>query len=147
MKERGKRMGVPRITLMEAYLIETIRNSGESDDAIIGKVTNKNITAWIALHDHFDFSILIDLQKEDKATFEKIIRCGYQVKFLTFNGLQNLLKLKFNKHPERDFHVTEKGVEALKMSEVEVNVLGQLVSTNWRVEVSATGEVNVSLVV
>lgn len=147
MKESGKRMGIPRITLMEAYLIETIRNSGESDDAIIEKVANKDITAWITLHDHFDFSILIDLQKEDKAAFEKVIRCGYQVKFLTFNGLQNLLKLKFNKHPESDFQVTEKGVEALKMSEVEVNVLGQLVSANWRVEVAKTGEVNVSLVV
>src|SRR5690625_5210386 len=85
-------MGLNKITLMEAYLIETIRSHGVSNDYLLTQVEQEDISEWEELNTNFDFNGLITLRNQNPSAFEDIINEGYSIKFLTFNGLQNLLK-------------------------------------------------------
>src|SRR5690625_85261 len=106
-------MGLNKITLMEAYLIETIRSHGVSNDYLLTQVEQEDISEWEELNTNFDFNGLITLRNQNPSAFEDIINEGYSIKFLTFNGLQNLLKLKFNKQSGKDFIIGEKGINHL----------------------------------
>lgn len=118
---------------MEAYLIETLRNHGVSDDALISQVADGDISNWENLDTSFDFKGLIDLYKQDEQVYQSIIQDGYQVKFVTFGGLKNLLKLKFNKIADKDYTTLETGITGLKVTADELEELQQLLSQNWTI--------------
>lgn len=120
---------------MEAYIIETLRNSGVTDRELI-HVNDSCIDQWKAAHDSFDFTLLQSLA-EDEESFKSIIETGYTIKFLTLNGLVNLLRLKFSKLPEQDFDKNEQGVENLQMAREELTVLQGMLSPNWTIVSSA----------
>jgi hypothetical protein len=124
-------MELQKISLMDAYMIETLRSKGVTDEELIEQ---KGIEVWNRLHDSFDFHDLIRLREKDPVAFQTIIEDGYQVKFVTFNGLKNLLKLKFNRMDEIDYQTTEKGVRGLYLNMEACNQLKTLLSKNWTVK-------------
>ncbi|RKQ27977.1 hypothetical protein [Oceanobacillus halophilus] len=124
-------MNLQKISLMDAYMIETLRSKGVTNQELIEA---KDINAWNRLHESFDFQELLNLREKDPAAFETIIEDGYQVKFVTFNGLKNLLRLKFHKMEDVDYQSVERGIRGLSLNENDRNQLTSLLSNNWTVK-------------
>lgn len=124
-------MVVYKISLMEAYQIETLHSNNLSNEQIIAQINQGNIEPWQALHEHFDFELLLNLANEDMNRFQEILESGYQVKFMTFNGLKNLLRMRFKKEQDRDYTVQERGINRLVLTEAELAQVKQMLSENW----------------
>lgn len=130
----GLLMEINKVSLMEAYMIETLRSNGLTDQEILTQIEKKDISPWENLHTKFDFNDLIKLAEQNHKEFEAIILNGYQVKFVTFNGLKTLLKLKFNLLEEQDYQLTEKGITDLKITGKQLTKIKQVLSENWVIE-------------
>jgi len=130
-------MEVNSISLMEAYLIETVRASGVSSEELEKCITKKDITSWSKLHPNFDFQTLIELHEKDANRFHSILFDGYEVKFITINGLKNLLKLKFDINEEM-YELTEQGIAKLIVDKDTLASIKQIMSSNWKVQEKAS---------
>lgn len=126
-------MAVNKISLATAYMIETLRSNSVSNQVLLEQVEKKDVSVWEGIHSPFDFNELVKLADEDNDFFRSIIEDGYQVKFVTINGLQRLLELKFGKLPDRDFTLNENGIDHLQMNEEQLLLLKQILSNNWLV--------------
>ncbi len=127
-------MGINSISLPTAYMIETLRSNGISDEQILHQINDRDVTPWDRLHSNFDFTNLVELADQDRVRFESIIQDGYTVKFVTIRGLQTLLQLKFEKQADRDYQVTETGISGLQLEEADFMVLKQLLSRNCKIQ-------------
>lgn len=124
-------MELNKITLMEAYLIETLRRNGITDHELLNQVELRDVSPWEEINQNFDFNILVQLADQDKEIFKSIILKGYNVKFVTYSGLQNLIYLKFDKIKERDYQLIDKGITGLRLKEDDFDKLKQILSKNW----------------
>lgn len=124
-----------QITLMEAYLIETLRHAEITDDAILRGIEDKTLDAFAHVAEQFDFTMLYDLENE----IREILAEGYQVKFLTFPGLQNMLKLKFQRLENKDYHVEGHSISGLMLDQTEEKVLRSFLSSNWHTDKAEDG--------
>ncbi|MDM8099676.1 MULTISPECIES: hypothetical protein [Oceanobacillus] len=129
----------PKISLMEAYMIETMRVNGITNEEIIVGVKAKDVSGWKQINEKFDFEQLIALAEKDLAAFEKVIHDGYAVKFVTVGGLERLLSLKFGKEAGKDYQKQQAGVIDLNLDEPALSELKQILSPNWKVEDGAEG--------
>lgn len=125
------------ITLMEAYAIETLRGSGISNEQIIKDIEKNDLTAFKAVKENMDFDALVALN--ESADFKSIINDGYKVKFLTFNGLKNLIKMRFGKFAEEDYQVEEFVLSGLVLTDQQKKDLENMLSANWTLEDEASG--------
>ncbi|TQR20371.1 hypothetical protein [Psychrobacillus vulpis] len=123
-----------KISMMDAFLIETLRSNGISNDEILTKLEQKDLRTWENEYPNNRFSVLITLFEEDQTKFKSILMDGYSVKFITMNGLKNLLKLKFEKIDDRDYQLHENGIECLEIDEQQLSSLKQLLSINWIIQ-------------
>jgi len=135
-------MGVYKISLMDAYLIETLRRNGINNKEILSELKAGNVEKWQSLHESFDFHELLKLANKDFEQFREIINHGYQVKFITFNGLKNLLRIRFNKKPDKDYVLQEKGIQNLVLNQKELQSVKQMLSKNWVLEEVKEGKCN-----
>ncbi|MGO1923832.1 MAG: hypothetical protein ACTH14_08390 [Jeotgalicoccus sp.] len=125
------------ITLMEAYAIETLRGNGISNDKIIENIKTNDLDEFKAVKENMDFDALVELSKN--ADFEAIVNDGYKVKFLTFNGLKNLIKMKFGKFADEDYQVDEFVITGLELDENQQRDLENMLSANWTLDSEAGG--------
>lgn len=125
-------MRTESITLKEAYIIENLRKKGVTNEQLI-QIENQNIDSWKEVIETDDFDMLKALATNNKERYLAIIKTGYQVKFLTINGLINLIQLKFNKEKDLDFKVHENGISDLKLDENSLLEVKQFLSQNWKV--------------
>lgn len=138
-------METNKITLMDAYVIETLRSKGMSNEQLIMELEQKNLDALKNINPNYDYHDLVTLYEQDKSAFTSILTDGYEVKFVTMGGLKGLLELKFDKIADRDYTLTDKGIEHLEMEEHQLHVLNQLLSRNWTIEQSTSKEISVKL--
>ncbi|KGR80067.1 hypothetical protein [Ureibacillus manganicus] len=124
-------MTLNRISLMDAYLIETVRSNGISNDELIQKTLNKDQNAWKEILPKLNFERLVEIA-EDEELFKSIIEDGYKIKFVTMNGLKNLLKLKFQ-IDESKYHQIENGLLDLDINEDQLAGIKQFLSDNWQI--------------
>ncbi|MDW0116196.1 hypothetical protein QTL97_04570 [Sporosarcina thermotolerans] len=127
-------MGINKVTLMEAYMIETIRSNGISIQELLTQLEQGNKRAWESINPNYNYDDLIVLYNQDKSAFKSILTDGYKVKFITIRGLQALLEMKFKKTAGEDYISTDKGMEHLTVTEKELTMLNQLLSKNWTIE-------------
>lgn len=141
-------MTIYRISLPAAYMIETLRSNGISDDQILHQIGERDVTPWDRLDSNFDFNHLVELADQDRTGFKSIIQDGYTVKFVTIRGLQTLLQLKFKKQADRDYQVTETGISGLQLEESDFTVLKQLLSRNCKIQemLPANKKISIELV-
>lgn len=123
-----------KISLMDAYLIETLRSNDISNEEIVSTLKEGHIESWQELYIQFDFNELLELANKDFNQFEEILDQGYQVKFITFNGLKNLLRMRFGKKQEKDYLLMEKGIKDLVLNQEQLVSLKQMLSGNWVLE-------------
>lgn len=126
-------MKTESITLMEAYMIENLRKHGVSNEELVN-IDEQAMKHWETLEGRFDFTVLEKLAKEREDKFSSIIYDGYRVKFLTINGLINLVELKLGKTRDADFTVHEDGISHLAVDATELKLVKQMLSPNWQVE-------------
>lgn len=127
-------MTTNKITLMDAYMIETLRNHKLSDDELLARLEKKDIAFFERIKSNFDFNELVKLHEQNPITFKSILLDGYSVKFITLKGLQNLLKIKFDKIDERDYKLLENGISHLTIEEATYPILKQMLSKNWSIQ-------------
>jgi len=118
-----------KITLMEAYLIEHVRQAGITDQEIEEKVKALQADDFQEIDESFDFTLLHTI----KNRIGKVLADGYEVKYLTFKGLINLLRLKFQKEEKKDYEVDDFILYNLDVTEEELQEIQQMVSQNWNV--------------
>lgn len=118
-------MTLTRLSMPEAMQIETLRHDGKTDSEIHESATENEVLAPLS------------------ENLEAILRDGYTIKFVTFNGLKNLLRLKFDKHIDRDFVATEQGMADLQLTAEEAATLQQLLSQNCVLEQEKDGSFSV----
>ncbi|HZW68270.1 MAG TPA: hypothetical protein VFF20_06665 [Pseudogracilibacillus sp.] len=127
----------PRISLMELYLIETLRANGVTDDLIIERVKARDVTEFAPYHEQFDFADLYAL--DEAGILVEVLEKGYKVKFLTYTGLVNILELKFNKKKGEDYLADQFTISGLHLSAEEIATLGHILSDNWSLTVQEDG--------
>lgn len=124
---------IPRISLMELYLIETLRAKGVEDDLILQKVQARDVTAFAPYHEQFDFRDLYAL--DEAGILVDVLEKGYKVKFLTYTGLVNILALKFNRREGEDYVADQFTISELNLSQEEIATLTDMLSANWSLTV------------
>lgn len=117
------------INLMDAYVIENLRSNGYSNGQIIEEAEDKNTSTFQHVKENMDFSRLEEL--EASGNLKSILEDGYQVSFLTSNGLKNLIRLKYGKEEREDYTFEDFTVDGLELSEAEETELEDLLSQNW----------------
>jgi|SRR5690625_1420334 len=125
-----------RITLMQAYAIETLRSSGYTNETILAKVRNDEMADFKSADSGMDYSGLVELEAEN--FLGNILVEGYQVKFLTINGLTNLIRMKYGKKKDEDYRLEDFEVSELELDDNEADELGNLLSPNWKMRKSGT---------
>jgi len=130
----GIYMETNKITMMEAYRIEALRSNGILNDEIIVQLESKEVDFGDLVEPDMDFSGLISLYEQNPQTFKSILEDGYAVKFITMNGLQNLLKMKFDIIKDRDYELVEHGITQLSLDDTLYTALKQMLGKNCRIE-------------
>lgn len=133
------------ISLMEFYQLEAIRRAGHADADILHTLESGNIRDWKEQVGTFDFAELQALYEADGQAFENMLKEGYQMKFLTFPGLQRLLEMKFDRIADMDFDVKENYITNLQLSAAERERLRQILSANWKIEPLDNGKIRIAL--
>lgn len=130
----GIDMETNKITMMEAYRIEALRSNDISNDEIIEQLNSKEVDFGDRVEPDMDFSGILSLYEQNPQTFKSILEDGYSVKFITMNGLQNLLKMKFDIIKDRDYELVEHGISRLSIDEMTYTALKQMLGKNCRIE-------------
>lgn len=122
---------------MELYVIETLRANEITDNEIITRTKAKDINDFKRYDERFDFTVLYALAEAGK--LKSALNDGYEVKFLTFTGLVNILSLMFNKRENEDYDVEDFTINRLQLSEEETATLTQILSSNWVISTDHSG--------
>lgn len=125
------------INLMDAYVIEMLRSHGVSNETILEETKNKNTETFQSVKENMDFTTLELL--EASGNLESILKDGYQVTFLTSNGLKNLIRMKYGKKADEDFTFNDFVVRGLEISDDETKELEALLSQNWNLSKDEDG--------
>ncbi|MEC1177079.1 hypothetical protein P9B03_01165 [Metasolibacillus meyeri] len=118
------------ISLMEAYLIESLRQN-YSYEQVAAQLENKDLSLFAEMKS--DFSLLQQLFDTDKELFKEAYTTGYQVKFLTINGLKNILRMRFG-IDEHQYELQEFGAYNVPANEETAKAIAALISSNWKIE-------------
>lgn len=119
------------ISLMEAYMIETLKAHPYTYEEVVAKLEVNEIDEF--KQDYaYDFSLLEELYKNNKALFEEAFTRRYQVKYVTIKGVTELLRMKFGIE-EGSFIEIENGVTNLVADELVEQEMRYVLSTNWKV--------------
>src|SRR5699024_8563563 len=97
---------VAKISMWEAYLIETIQKSGMDKTVLLSHLQNEETAKLNDFDDTFDYADLVEAYKNEKQRITEAIEDGYQVKFITQPGIKRFLLLKFNIE-EKEYQMEE----------------------------------------
>ncbi|MCM3357944.1 hypothetical protein [Psychrobacillus sp. MER TA 171] len=119
-----------KLSMMEAVLLESLRSNGVSNQELLNNLDGRSWEETFST----EYEALLNIYSQDKQQFIELLENGYSVKFITFNGLKNLLKMKFNKLEEQDYKIVDNTFELLELNPQQLSTLRQLLSINWTVE-------------
>ncbi|MFP7478822.1 hypothetical protein [Terribacillus saccharophilus] len=121
------------ISQAEAYQIERIAHSGLGREK-----TAKLIEAgeWSTIKDSYPKADPEMLQTQ-KSKLTSALQEGYSISFPTFNGVRNLLHLRFGLEEGKDYAVDDKSVQGLKADEATAAVLRTMFEPLWKVEANS----------
>ncbi|MFC7366501.1 MULTISPECIES: hypothetical protein [Bhargavaea] len=138
-------MTKPKLSLMEAYMVESLRSKGISNEELFALVEQGDAEGLKEIEPRFDYGELVEAAQMDLEAFRSALLDSYEVRFVTFNGLKNLLRMRFGKEEERDYTLTETGIQGLQLTSHEREQLNDMLSANWQVTSDGSGAVTVEL--
>jgi hypothetical protein len=118
------------ISQAEAYQIERIVHSGLERTQTAALIEAEDISAIKASYPDANPEMLAT--KKDKLA--AALTEGYSISFPTFNGVRNLLHLRFGKEEEKDYVTDDKTVQRLETDEVTAAILRTMFEPLWKVE-------------
>ena len=116
------------ISLMEAYIIETLKGYGISADEVEKRIAERTLGEWQEQF-KYDFSLL---EKMDPDTLRTAFTGDYRIKFVTINGLKNLLRMRFDIQ-DIYYKEVENGLVNLSIDETIEMKIRSMLSSNWTV--------------
>ncbi|MCM3227305.1 hypothetical protein [Terribacillus saccharophilus] len=121
------------ISQAEAYQIERIAHSGLGREQ-----TAKLIEAgeWSTIQDSYPKADPEMLQSQ-KSKLTSALKDGYTISFPTFNGVRNLLHLRFGLVEDKDYVVDDKSVQSLNTDEPTAAILRTMFEPLWKVEANS----------
>ena len=122
------------ISMMDAYTIELLRNHPYTFDEIKHYIENDELHLVTDSYD-VDTDSLKTLLSENAKAMEKAFAGEYQVKFMTINGLKNLLRMRFKISGDQYELLPEgNGLQSLLVDSITEQQIRGMLSSNWKVE-------------
>ncbi|MFS0562256.1 hypothetical protein AB1K91_16075 [Terribacillus sp. 179-K 1B1 HS] len=121
------------ISQAEAYQIERIVHSGLGREQTAELIESGNISAIQGSYPKADPEML----QEQKSKLTAALKDGYSISFPTFNGIRNLLQLRFGLEEDKDYTTDDKTVRGLKADEATIAILRMMFEPIWKVEKSS----------
>jgi hypothetical protein len=118
------------ISQAEAYQIERIVHSGLDRAHTAELIEAGDIPAIKASYPEANPELLET--KKDKLA--AALAEGYSISFPTFNGVRNLLQLRFGKDEGKDYVTDNKTVKGLETDEATAAILRTMFEPLWKVE-------------
>ena len=122
------------ISMMEAYTIELLKAHPYTFEQIKYYIDNEELQILTKDYE-IDGEMLATLLKEHATEMEQAFAGNYQVKFMTINGLKNLLRMRFD-ITEAQYELLEagNGLQHLEVNSATEQQIRAMLSSNWKVE-------------
>ncbi|MEK4080238.1 hypothetical protein [Solibacillus sp. FSL K6-1126] len=122
------------ISMMEAYTIELLKNHPYTFEQIKHFIENDELHLLTNSYD-IDTDSLRILLKENAKEMEQAFAGNYEVKFVTMNGLKNLLRMRFHISDDQYELLAEgNGLHFLQVDSITEQQIRGMLSSNWKVE-------------
>lgn len=122
------------ISMMEAYTIELLKNHPYTFEQIKHFIENDELHLLTNSYD-IDTDSLRILLKENAKEMEQAFAGNYEVKFVTMNGLNNLLRMRFQISDDQYELLAEgNGLHFLQVDSITEQQIRGMLSSNWKVE-------------
>lgn len=122
------------ISMMEAYTIELLKNHPYTFEQIKHFIENDELHLLTNSYD-IDTDSLRNLLNENAQEMEQAFAGNYEVKFVTMNGLKNLLRMRFQISDDQYELLAEgNGLHFLQVDSITEQQIRGMLSTNWKVE-------------
>lgn len=116
------------ISLMEAYIIETLKENGISLEETERRIAEDQLAEWQEQY-KMDFTLLKKLEPQQ---LHDAFSGKYRIKFVTINGLKNLLRMRFDIQANH-FKEVENGLLNLSINKTIEEQIRGLLSSNWTI--------------
>jgi len=132
MKDReGEPMA---ISMMEAYTIELLKTHPHTFEQIKHLIENDELHRLTDKYD-IDTDRLKTLFDDNALEMEQAFAGNYKVKFVTINGLKNLLRMRFQISDDQYELLPEgNGLQSLQIDPITEQQIRGMLSSNWKVE-------------
>lgn len=121
------------ISLMEAYMIETLLAAGMEKTNLIHAIKNNDIDAILEMDDSFDYLAFIKDVKDNPERIEQAIQFGYTIKYISVYGIERLLKIKFDLESKKDYLIEDNKFINVKLKQEEFAAFETMLSPNWNI--------------
>ncbi|SDM46132.1 hypothetical protein SAMN04488137_0245 [Fictibacillus solisalsi] len=132
-------MKATKLPMPAGMRIEQARAAGLEDETLFQALKNKDLSLLNAAGKELDWEYLFSYTEQHEEQIKSAIFYGYQFKFLTINGLRNLLETRFALIEEKDFKLTNTGVTILEMSVEDAKELEHVLDGHWLVSRQVSG--------
>lgn len=129
---------MPIVKLPQPYALrlELLHAKGYSKPEIAEIVERNNEAELKGLVDAgLNWEGFMTYSREHKETLLLAINVGYQFSFITFGGIQNLLRIKFHKHEGEDYDIVESTFQNVMLSAEQFQLFRFLVPNHWKMSV------------
>lgn len=121
------------ITLMEAYMIETLLAGGMEKADLIQAIKNGDIDTILDIDDSFDYLAFIKEAEENPDRIEQAIQSGYTIKYISVYGIERLLKIKFNLDSGTDYSIEDNTFLNIILKQEDFTAFETMLSPNWNI--------------
>ncbi|MFP7495235.1 hypothetical protein SFC66_15765 [Terribacillus saccharophilus] len=120
------------ISQAEAYQIERIVHSGLERMQTAALIEAGDVSTLQRSYPKADSDMLLD----QKSKLAEALKDGYSISFPTFNGVRNLLHLRFGLEEDKDYVTNDKTVQNLEADPATTATLKTMFEPLWKIEES-----------
>ncbi|MER2028306.1 MAG: hypothetical protein ABS903_03975 [Solibacillus sp.] len=122
------------ISMMEAYTIELLKTHPYTFKQVKHYIENDEFYLLTETF-NIDTDSLKILLNENAEEMEQAFEGNYEVKFVTINGLKNLLRMRFQISDDQYELLPEgNGLQSLQVDLITEQQIRRMLSSNWKVE-------------
>ncbi|MER2119147.1 MAG: hypothetical protein ABS935_02710 [Solibacillus sp.] len=122
------------ISMMEAYTIELLKTHPYTFKQVKHYIENDELYLLTETF-NIDTDSLKILLNENAEEMEQAFEGNYEVKFVTINGLKNLLRMRFQISDDQYELLPEgNGLQSLQVDLITEQQIRRMLSSNWKVE-------------
>lgn len=134
-----------KLTQPNALRLELIRANGFTDADILTHFQNGDLSPFQQVgNGEIDFSSLLEFANAQWEAFEQAVRVGYELSFLSINGIRNLIAARFGLQADQDYTSHEEYLAGLHLEPTQLEWLQAVLPKNWAIvaqgEAQAVGQ-------